>query len=203
MNNLFVGTLVRLAAPNPDTDPAVYAAWSHDSEYLRLLDADPARPQTAGRHQQRIEGGLDRADNYGFAVRTLAEDRLIGFVGLWLWNWPSANAGVGIGIGDPAYRGRGYGTEAMRLAVRYAFNELGAARVTLQAAAHNARAIRSYEKVGFELMGTEREWDLRDGQRNGVVTMAIRRDRWDNVLGNTLVPYSQSLNSPAASAALE
>lgn len=203
MNNLFVGRLVRLAAWNPDTDPAQYAAWSHDSEYLRLLDAEPARPHTAGRYRHMIEERMDRATSFGFAVRTLEDDRLIGFVGLWPWSWPSGNAGVGIGIGDPAYRGRGYGTDAMRLAVRYAFNELGAARVTLQAAAHNARAIRSYEKVGFELVGTEREWDLRDGERNGVVTMSIRRDRWDNVLGNTLVSYLQSLDSPAAPAAPE
>jgi RimJ/RimL family protein N-acetyltransferase len=197
--NLFAGQLVRLAAQNPETDAEFYARWSHDSDYLRVLDTDPARPRARAGVKHDLEKDLERQDRYAFAVRTLADDRLIGFVALWVWNWPSVNGGVGIGMGDPEYRGRGYGTDAMRLAVRYAFNELGLDYVTLQAVAHNARAIRSYEKVGFELMGTEREWDLRDGARNGVVTMAISRHRWDNALGHTLLPYLHSLNTSAAS----
>lgn len=194
-SNLFVGQLVRLAAQDPDTDPELYARWTSDSDYLRYLDTEPARPAPASAFKKMIEDRLDRADNYGFAVRTLADNKLIGFVGLWVWSWPDANAGVGIGMGDPDYRGRGYGSDAMRLAVRYAFNELGMERVTLQAVAHNARAIRSYEKVGFELIGTEREWDLRDGVRNGQITMTITRAKWDNVLGNTLLPYIHPLDA--------
>lgn len=193
--NLFTGSLVRLAAPNPDTDPPFYAVWSRDSEYLRFLDTDPARPHPASRYQHAIEENLDRPYSFGFAVRTLEAERLIGFVALWIWSWPDANAGVGIGMGDPDYRGRGYGSDAMRLAVRYAFNELGMERVTLQAVAHNARAIRSYEKVGFELVGTEREWDLRDGVRSGQITMSITRAKWDNILGNTLLPYIHPLDA--------
>ncbi len=200
-NNLFIGEKVRLSAQDPATDPALYAQWSSDSDYLRVLDSDPARPVRANDIKEHLEKSWEREHSYPFAVRTLAEDRLIGFVNIWIWNWPGAQGGVGIGMGDPDYRSKGYGTDAMRLALRYAFNELNLERITLQAVAHNARAIRSYEKVGFELMGTEREWDLRDGQRNGVVTMALTRRRWDNVLGSTLLPYIQSANTAAASAA--
>jgi RimJ/RimL family protein N-acetyltransferase len=190
--NLFIGSLVRLAAQNPDTDPPVYARFSSDSQYLRFLDTDPAQPRPASFYRRMIEERLDRPNNFAFAVHTLADDKLIGFIGLWVWSWPSGNGGVGIGMADPDYRGKGYGTDAMRLGVRYAFNELGLERVTLQAVAHNARALRSYEKVGFELMGTEREVDLRDGQRHGVVTMAITRARWNNTLGDTLLPYIEA-----------
>jgi RimJ/RimL family protein N-acetyltransferase len=191
--NLFIGEKVRLAAQNPETDPALYAQWTADSEYLRFLDTDPARPGRASAFKENIEKGFEREYNFGFAVRTLADDRLIGFVALWLWSWPDAHGGVGIGMGDPDYRGKGYGTDAMRLILRFAFNEINLERVTLQAVGHNARAIRSYEKAGFELVGAEREWDLRDGQRNSVVTMTIRRDAWQNSLGNTLLPYINSL----------
>ncbi len=191
--NLFIGEKVRLAAQNPETDPALYAQWTADSEYLRFLDTDPARPTPARAYKEMIEKRLDREYNFAFAVRTLADDRLIGFVALWLWSWPDAHGGVGIGMGDPDYRGKGYGTDAMRLILRFAFNEINLERVTLQAVGHNARAIRSYEKAGFELVGAEREWDLRDGQRNSVVTMTIRREAWQNSLGNTLLPYINSL----------
>jgi RimJ/RimL family protein N-acetyltransferase len=176
--NLFIGHKVRLAAQDPDTDPALFAQWTSDSDYLRWLDSDPARPARASGFKEHIEKSWEREDRYMFSVRTLADNRLIGFVNLWIWNWPGAQGGVGIGMGDPAYRGQGYGTDAMRLALRYAFNELNLERVTLQAVAHNARAIRSYEKAGYVLIGNEREWDLRDGQRNGIVSMAIRREDW-------------------------
>ena len=46
-SNLFIGGKVRLAAQDPATDPALYAQWSSDSDYLRLLDSDPARPWRA------------------------------------------------------------------------------------------------------------------------------------------------------------
>jgi RimJ/RimL family protein N-acetyltransferase len=192
-HNLLTGQLVRLAAQNPETDPALYAQWTADSEYLRFLDSDPARPKRSGPFKEHIEKGFEREYNFAFAVRTLADDRLIGFVSLWLWSWEHANGGVGIGMGDPDYRGKGYGTDAMRVALRYAFNELNLERVTLQAAAHNARGIRSYQKSGFELIGHEREWDLRDGERHGIVTMTVTRANWTNTLGDTLLPYIHDL----------
>lgn len=52
-------------------------------------------------------------------------------------------------------------------------------------------------KVGYELVGAEREWELRDGQRSGIVTMTITRDTWDNILGDTLLPYIQHMTLPA------
>lgn len=187
--NLFIGEKVRMAAQDPATDSALYAQWTSDSDYLRVLDSDPARPARASAFKEHLEKNWEREDRYPFAVRTLADDRLIGFVAVWVGNWAGAEGGVGIGMGDPAYRGRGYGTDAMRLALRYAFNELNLERMTLQAVDYNARAIRSYEKVGYALVGTEREWDLRDGQRSGIVTMTIRRADWTNSLGETLLPY--------------
>ena len=191
--NLFIGSLVRLSAQNADKDSALYAQWTSDSEYLRLLDGDPARPSPAREFKKSIEEYADREYSFPFAVRLLAGDRLIGFVSLWISSWPDANGTVGIGMGDPDYRGKGYGTDAMRLILRYAFNELYLERVTLQAVAHNARAIRSYEKAGFVLVGHEREWVLRDGRRSSVVTMVVARDAWINTLGDTLLPYSHAL----------
>jgi RimJ/RimL family protein N-acetyltransferase len=75
----------------------------------------------------------------------------------------------------------------MRLILRYAFAELGLARVSLEAFAANRRAIRSYEKAGFTLEGVQRDWARRDGRRADVVTMGILREE-----------YQQAWASPAA-----
>lgn len=52
---------------------------------------------------------------------------------------------------DGAVRGKGYGTQMMKLAVNYAFRMTGAKVVRLNVFADNEPAIRCYEKVGFEV----------------------------------------------------
>ena len=47
MSTLFQGELIRLAAPNPETDAEALARWMHDSEYARLLDTAPAHMHSA------------------------------------------------------------------------------------------------------------------------------------------------------------
>jgi aminoglycoside 6'-N-acetyltransferase len=62
-----------------------------------------------------------------------------------------------------AFQGRGYGREALRVAIRY-FVERGHHRFTMDPAAHNARAIRAYAAIGFRPVGIMREYARgRDG----------------------------------------
>jgi len=57
---------------------------------------------------------------------------------------------------DPPLRGRGLGTEALRMLVRHLIDERGHHRITIDPAAENAPAIRSYEKAGFAPVGVMR-----------------------------------------------
>jgi RimJ/RimL family protein N-acetyltransferase len=180
--DLFTGVLVRLAALDPERDPATIAPWFSDSEYHRLLDSDPARPQTPKQVKADMEKRAERDDAFPFAIRALEGDKLIGFVSLWAGNRTNAEGWVGIGLGEREYWGKGYGTEAMRLILRYAFHELNLERVSLEAFADNARAIRSYEKAGFRHEGLQREAMRRDGRRQDVVSMGIRREEWEALL---------------------
>src|SRR5918992_6013050 len=59
---------------------------------------------------------------------------------------------------DPAFHGRGIGTEAVRRVVRLLIHERGHHRITIDPAADNAAAIRAYEKVGFRRVGVMREY---------------------------------------------
>jgi RimJ/RimL family protein N-acetyltransferase len=177
---LFRGRRVRLSAPEPERDAASRARWSLDSEFLRLLDSDPAQPRTARFYEANITRNLERENSFLFHIRALAGDRLLGFINLRVLSWTSAQGRVGIGIGERADWGRGYGTEAMQLVLRFAFAELNLARVSLEALAGNARALRSYEKAGFRLEGVQREWEHRDGRRNDVVVMGILREDYQH-----------------------
>jgi RimJ/RimL family protein N-acetyltransferase len=59
-------------------------------------------------------------------------------------------------IGEPDAWGRGYGTEATRLTLAYAFDVLGLYNVYLVVYANNARGIRAYERAGFKRIGVRR-----------------------------------------------
>lgn len=64
---------------------------------------------------------------------------------------------LGVLIGEPDYRGRGFGSEAVRLMVDYAFTAYNIRNVLLDTNAFNRRAIRAYEKVGFKEIGRRRQ----------------------------------------------
>jgi RimJ/RimL family protein N-acetyltransferase len=85
---------------------------------------------------------------------------------------------VGLGIGDRNDWGKGYGTDAMKIILRFAFTELNLRRVTLTVFEYNPRAIRSYEKVGFRHEGRLRSILLRDGKRWDMLYMGILAEDW-------------------------
>jgi RimJ/RimL family protein N-acetyltransferase len=177
-DRFFSGRLVRLTAQDPEKDAETVAAWNRDSAYMRLLEVDPVVPPKIKAWRERFEHPLsDRF--YPFGVRTLADNLLIGFVVVMRVSHSNGEAWVGIGMGNPEYQGKGYGTDAMNLALRFAFQELNLHRVSLDALATNARAVRSYEKCGFVHEGAMRGAELRDGKRDDIVTMGILRWEWE------------------------
>jgi RimJ/RimL family protein N-acetyltransferase len=66
----------------------------------------------------------------------------------------------------------------MNVCLRYAFLELGLERVSLGVFEYNPRAVRSYEKAGFQLEGRTRLDTLRDGKRYDSLWMGILREEW-------------------------
>ena len=67
-------------------------------------------------------------------------------------------AGIDIFLTSVSH-GRGHGTEAVRLLARHLFFERDHHRITIDPAAANAAAIRTYEKVGFRRVGIMRRYE--------------------------------------------
>jgi aminoglycoside 6'-N-acetyltransferase len=68
------------------------------------------------------------------------------------------SAGIDIFMSS-RFQGRGLGTDAVRTLARWLFDERGHHRLTIDPAASNARAIRTYEKVGFKPVGVMRQYE--------------------------------------------
>ena len=79
----------------------------------------------------------------------------------------------GIFIGEDAARGRGIGTAAAKLMVRYAFEELKLHRLFLRVYADNLRAVRSYEKAGFVREAYLKDDVYVNGAFRDIILMAV------------------------------
>jgi RimJ/RimL family protein N-acetyltransferase len=177
---LFRGKSVRLGMVDPEEWAKNFSRWRRDTEYWRLLDTSPVSLFSVKAFQKDFEKNLEKKpfDDYLFSIHTLESDQVIGFIWLGAIEWNHGNGWVGVGLGERAYWGKGYGTEAMRVILRYAFTELNLHRVSLDVFSYNPRAIRSYEKVGFLFEGRLRKLLARDGERADDVWMGILREEW-------------------------
>jgi len=179
---LFEDQLVRLSSEDPQVMAEAFTRWNRNSEYFRLLDSDPAYLWSSNKFKEWLEKDLTtitQPANLLFSIRTLDGDNLIGFVAFDNINWTDRDSFIAIGIGEPDYWGKGYGSDAMRIMLRYGFNELNLHRVSLTVYAYNLRGIRSYEKCGFKHEGCIRDFVLRDRLRSDMLHMGILRREWD------------------------
>lgn len=178
---IFQGEQVYLIAPDPEQDAGLFAKWMQDSEYVRLMDTDPARLLSTDKYKEWLKKDLveeQKNDEIFFLISTLHEYRKIGLIGLNGIRWVHGDAWVGIGLGERDYWGKGYGTDAMLVLQRYAFEELNLHRLSLTVFDYNQRAVRSYEKAGFIVEGRARQYLNREGQRYDMIFMSILREEW-------------------------
>jgi len=106
-----------------------------------------------------------------------SEGRLLGSVTLH-WMPPAKSATFGIFIGDKAEWDKGHGQAAVRALAGHGFGVLGLNRIGLNCDATNARAIRCYEKVGFQHEGVMREHRYVDGEYRDSVVMGLLKKEW-------------------------
>ncbi len=88
------------------------------------------------------------------------------------------SAGIDIFIGEPGDRNRGLGTEAVRTLLQHLFEMKGVNRVTIGPEPVIRRAIRSYEKTGFQLDGVIRRSYKVDDRWVDAVHMTILDVEW-------------------------
>ncbi len=157
-----VGEKVALGPLRRDLIP-VYLRWINDFGTLRTLAARPL-PMTLEQETAWYEGRASKSDEVGFTIYALATWRPIGNTGLHHIDYRDRTAEFGIMIGEPDCRGKGYGTEATRLMLDYAFTALGLRSVMLRVMAYNLAGIRAYTKAGFTEIGRRRQAHFMGGQ---------------------------------------
>lgn len=162
--------------PLTAADSSLLYQWINDREQVLFNAA--YKPVTETQHQAWFESIQQRKDLVIFGIRLLETDHLIGSCQLHSINFVNRTAELQIRLGSPDDRGKGYGTEAVRLLLQFAFTDLNLNRIHLRVFAGNTRAIGVYEKCGFLREGILRQGAYVDGRYVDVVVMGILRDEY-------------------------
>jgi RimJ/RimL family protein N-acetyltransferase len=157
-----------------DADRERLFEWINDREEM-ILNAGYS-PVHERDHVAWFDEIRSRPDVVIFAIRAIADGELIGSCQLLNVNQRHSTAELQIRIGVREARGKGYGTEAVRMLLAHAFRDMGLERVQLHVFATNKPAIRAYEKAGLRHEGVLRSAAYIDGERCDVVVMGILRD---------------------------
>jgi RimJ/RimL family protein N-acetyltransferase len=172
------GQKVLLRAIQREDLPRI-CAFNNDVEVEIAGGGDPPMPQSLARLQAEFDqkaatGGRDGAQ---FAIE--AGGILIGICGLHNISEIDRTTELGITIGDKDYWGKGYGRDAVRVLLDYAFRLRNMRKVFLRVWGNNERGIRAYRACGLVEEGRLRAHVWSAGQYVDLVFMGVLRDEWD------------------------
>ena len=109
---------------------------------------------------------------------TIQEDaRNVGFAILRGVHTEDRNIEVGRIVIGP--KNRGIGQSALKALLRYAFEEMGANRVSLDTLSYNERARHIYKKLGFVEEGTRRKAFFLKNEFHDLILFGMLRDEWE------------------------
>lgn len=179
---LFEVTDVRFCPIDHETHPEIESKWTYDADFMCLLELKPTRPlspEAVKEQYEIIEKQMDEEKNlFYFAIHTREENRFIGKALVEWVDWANSNGFIRLGIGAAEDRGKGYGSQALSMLLRYAFCELNLYRVTAVVPAYNEGALRLFQKFGFMEEARRCKALYRDGEFWDIHSLGLLNTEW-------------------------
>ena len=169
------GEQVGLRARQPEDIATLHAELYEDVETKSRADIRPWRP--VGPEASPYAIGEPREDAAVFSIVHLPDGDLVGEALLWAIDLHNRSAHLGISL-RPGYRGRGLGTDVVRVLVRYGFEVRGLHRLQVDTLADNAAMIAAARAVGFTLEGTLRRASWVNGAFADEVVLGLLAEEW-------------------------
>lgn len=100
---LFEAQDIRLGPIDHEAHPEIESKWTHDAEFMRLMEIKPVRPLSPAlvkKEYQAIEKQMEEDKNiFYFTIRARADDRLIGKAMIEWIDWTNGNGWLRLGLG--------------------------------------------------------------------------------------------------------
>ena len=164
--------------PVADTDAEALFAMHSSTHVLRYWDEPPwSVPARA----ERFIATCRRMSDEGTGARVIIEREydgvFIGWCSLNRWNPTYRSASLGYCLTEAAW-GQGYGTEAARALLQWAFETLDLNRVQAETDTRNTASAHVLEKLGFVREGTLREDCIVNGDVSDSWVYGLLRREW-------------------------
>ena len=129
-----------------------------DEEVLTRIFTDPDVARWWGEPARSVQDAMNPSDSESCFVIEVGSDT-IGFIQFVEESDPTyRHAGIDIALHSD-WQGQGLGPDAISALANYLIQERGHHRLTIDPAAHNTRAIKAYERVGFKPVGIMRKYE--------------------------------------------
>jgi UDP-4-amino-4,6-dideoxy-N-acetyl-beta-L-altrosamine N-acetyltransferase len=133
--------------PITTKDTQKVLAWRNSSGVVKNFIY--RKPITVEEHMNWLENKVKKGLVHQFIVCTQEHGIPIGSVYLQHFEEENRKAESGIFMGDEAVKGKGIGTEAVRLLKTYSFETLGLHKLTARVLAYNTASLKLHEKAGY------------------------------------------------------
>ena len=141
-------------------------AWANKEENRPLTGTQ--YPVSEYEHERWIQSVITSGDVKLFLVLDKENEKKLGTIGLKNFDLTNRNVELFINLGISG----GYGADAVRILTEYCFAHLNYHKVYLHVFDSNKRAIRCYEKAGFEKEGELIEHHFNNYHYENVLVMA-------------------------------
>ena len=151
--------------------------WINTPEIFLVLGVTAPITKSA---QQRWFENLDQSDDrIVFAICLHEENEHIGNISLDSIDWRHRNARLAIFIADKSYHGKGIGSRAVNLLLKYAFNYYNLHRIYLKIDAEREKELfKFYGRFGFRKEGYLVEHEYKNGQYIDKIIYGLIRNNW-------------------------
>ncbi len=169
------GKKVILRPLNKEKDLQKFLCWLNDPEirqYLKIF-----MPITEQGEIEWFDSLPKRTNDMVLGIETL-EGVLIGNMGLHRIDFKNRTATTGAVIGDKEYWGKGYGTDAKMILLKYAFDELNLHKICSSVYEYNERSLRYSLHCGYKIEGRRRNQIFKNGHRWDVIELGLFRSEW-------------------------
>ncbi len=132
-------------------------------------------------------------EDFVFAIKVRKKSnekyKIIGTCGLVDISWFDRNATFGIQIFNKKFWGKGCGTGATNLLLKYGFRELGLNRITSWVIEYSEMSIALHDKVGFVPEGAQRKRIYKLGEYHDLLLFGLLRDEYLGLAEEGMIKY--------------
>lgn len=161
----------------------VHARWESDqtadATEVKLRDWHEA-PKSLQQREAEFDASQAEPDAAVVPLIIEVDGRAVGDINLFEMDTRNAVAAIGLSVWRPEDRGKGFGTDAMRALIRWAFDQQNLHRIELSVDPRNEAALHVYTKLGFVQEGRRREAHFSDGCYVDDIMMGLLRSDFDS-----------------------